>query len=68
MHYTGMTAAEFICTTTNRGTPPQGDWLVNSMNLSTLVAIAAMVMAALISMDQTFQRASQRDPVRVKAR
>lgn len=68
MHYTGMTAAEFICTTTNRSTPPQGDWLVNSMNLSTLVAIAAMVMAAMISMDQTFQRASQRDPVRAKAR
>lgn len=69
MHYTGMTAADFICTTANRTAVPQGPYLVNSMNLSTLVAIAALVMAAMISMDQAFQRAHQRlAPARPPAR
>lgn len=69
MHYTGMTAAEFICTTANRTAVPQGPWLVNSMNLSALVAIAALVMAALISIDQAFQRATQRiAPARMQNR
>jgi NO-binding membrane sensor protein with MHYT domain len=57
MHYTGMTAAEFICTTVNRGTPPQGFGYVSSMDMYAVVASAALFMAALISIDQMFQHA-----------
>jgi NO-binding membrane sensor protein with MHYT domain len=57
MHYTGMHAAEFICTTANRGALPQGFGYVSSMDLSTLVATVALAMAALITVDQAFQGA-----------
>ena len=55
MHYTGMTAAEFICTTENRNAPPQGFGYVPSMDLYAVVAFATLGMAALISIDQMFQ-------------
>ena len=58
MHYTGMAAAEFVCTTANRNAMPQGTGYISSINLPTLVTIAAAVMALLISMDQMFQRAA----------
>lgn len=58
MHYTGMHAAEFICTTANRVASPQGFGYVSSMDLSALVAAVALGMAALISIDQAFQRVS----------
>jgi NO-binding membrane sensor protein with MHYT domain len=57
MHYTGMHAAEFVCTTTNRGALPQGFGYISSMDLSTLVATVALAMAALITVDQAFQSA-----------
>jgi NO-binding membrane sensor protein with MHYT domain len=57
MHYTGMTAAEFVCTTANRGAVPQGPGYVSSMDLYAVVASAALLMAALISIDQLFQHA-----------
>lgn len=57
MHYTGMNAAEFICTTVNRVAPPSGFGLVSAMDLSWVVAVAALGMAAVISIDQVFQRA-----------
>lgn len=57
MHYTGMNAAEFICTTANRLAPPGGFGLVSATDLSSLVAVAALGMAAVISVDQVFQRA-----------
>ncbi|MGV3569579.1 MAG: MHYT domain-containing protein [Ramlibacter sp.] len=61
MHYTGMTAAEFVCTTDNRNVPPQGFGYVSSMDLYAVVAFATLGMAALISIDQMFQWAgSQR--------
>lgn len=56
MHYTGMHAAEFVCTTANRVASPQGFGYVSSMDLSALVAAVALGMAALISIDQAFQR------------
>lgn len=56
MHYTGMHAADFICTTANRVASPQGLGYVSSMDLSALVAAVALGMAALISIDQAFQR------------
>jgi NO-binding membrane sensor protein with MHYT domain len=61
MHYTGMNAAEFICTTANRVAPPGGFGLVSASGLSSVVAVAALGMAAVISVDQVFQRA-QRTP------
>jgi len=63
MHYTGMNAAEFVCTTANRVVAPQGPWTVNAMDLSSLVAAVSLGMAAVISIDQMFQRATQRRPV-----
>jgi NO-binding membrane sensor protein with MHYT domain len=56
MHYTGMDAAEFICTTANRGALPQGFGVISSFQLPTLVAIVSLGMAAVISLDQLIQR------------
>jgi NO-binding membrane sensor protein with MHYT domain len=73
MHYTGMTAAEFVCTTANRSTPPQGLGYVNSMDLYAVVAASSLFMAGLIFMDQMFQRAgvqhaeAQRRAVRARS-
>jgi NO-binding membrane sensor protein with MHYT domain len=71
MHYTGMTAAEFVCTTVNRTAPPQGFGYINAMDLSSVVAIVALAMAALISVDQMFQGAgngAKVQPARGRAR
>lgn len=57
MHYTGMAAAEFICTTDNRVALPQGFGYLNSFELVSLVPVVTLAMAFLISMDQLFQRA-----------
>jgi NO-binding membrane sensor protein with MHYT domain len=57
MHYTGMHAAEFICTTANRVAQPQGFGYISSMDLPSMVATVALAMAALISVDQAFQSA-----------
>jgi NO-binding membrane sensor protein with MHYT domain len=56
MHYTGMAAAEFICTTENRGALPGGFGVINSFQLPLLVTVSALAMAFLISVDQFFQR------------
>jgi NO-binding membrane sensor protein with MHYT domain len=55
MHYTGMHAAEFICTSANRVTPPSGFGVVASMDLPSVVAAVATCIAMLISVDQFFQ-------------
>jgi NO-binding membrane sensor protein with MHYT domain len=59
MHYTGMAAAEFVCTTANRTAIPTGFGYMSSLNLSSMVAIAAFTMAFLISIDQLFQRGAK---------
>ncbi len=51
MHYTGMGAAEFICTTPNRYATVQGTGLVSSLGLGSIVAACAFAMAMLISLD-----------------
>lgn len=51
MHYTGMGAAEFICTTPNRFATVQGLGLVSSLGLGSVVAACAFAMATLISLD-----------------
>jgi NO-binding membrane sensor protein with MHYT domain len=58
MHYTGMAAAEFICTTANRSALPGGFGVINSFQLPLLVTVSALAMAFLISVDQFFQRVS----------
>ncbi|MDW5445045.1 MHYT domain-containing protein [Polaromonas sp. SM01] len=56
MHYTGMAAAEFVCTTPNRGAIPQGFGYMSSFGLPTLVTIVTFLMVCIISVDQLFQR------------
>jgi NO-binding membrane sensor protein with MHYT domain len=51
MHYTGMGAANFVCTTANRFATVQGWGLVSSFGLGSLVAICAFGMAVMISLD-----------------
>jgi NO-binding membrane sensor protein with MHYT domain len=58
MHYTGMAAAEFVCTTTNRTAIPQGFGYVSSFSISSLVIIAALSMGFLIVMSMLFQPAA----------
>lgn len=57
MHYTGMSAAEFICTTDNRNAIPQGFGYLSSMMLPSLVLVVATMLTVLISIDQILQRA-----------
>lgn len=56
MHYTGMAAAEFICTTTERSAIPQGDALISAFRLPSLVVSATVLMTLLLSLGQVFQR------------
>ena len=51
MHYTGMGAAEFICTTPNHFATVQGTGLVSSLGLGPTVAACAFAMAVLLSVD-----------------
>lgn len=55
MHYTGMSAAEFICTSENRRALPQGFGYISSFNLPSLVVVASVMLMVLISVDQFFQ-------------
>ena len=59
MHYTGMAAAEFICTTANRNAIPQGFGYVSSFSISSMVVIAGLSMAFLIAMSLLFQPGSE---------
>ncbi|MGE8320819.1 MAG: MHYT domain-containing protein [Comamonas sp.] len=57
MHYTGMAAADFICTTVaKRFATPQGFAVISSMDLPVFTAIVAIGLAALIGNDQLIQR------------
>lgn len=56
MHYTGMAAAEFICTTPARTAIPQGFGYIPSFNLVSLVTMASVTMAILLGLDQFLQR------------
>lgn len=55
MHYTGMYAAEFICTTENRVAIPQGSGYVSAFRLPSLVIVSSVLMVALLGMHQFFQ-------------
>lgn len=55
MHYTGMSAANFVCTTTNRNAIPSGDGFIPSFQLPTLVTTVSVTLVVLIVMDQILQ-------------
>ena len=58
MHYTGMAAADFVCTAApdQRFATPQGLFVIDSMSLPLLTIIASIGMAVLIGYDQLLQR------------
>lgn len=68
MHYTGMSAAEFVCTTANRSAAPEGFGYVNSMDLYVIVAYVTLALAGLISIDQMFQWAHAQQRTRAPQR
>jgi NO-binding membrane sensor protein with MHYT domain len=58
MHYTGMQAAEFICTTPDRGVAPRGFGYLHLTDLPNVVAFGAMTFAALIVVYLVYQETS----------
>ncbi|WP_427912211.1 MHYT domain-containing protein [Ramlibacter sp. MMS24-I3-19] len=56
MHYTGMAAAGFVCTSANPPAFPTGDHLVTSLELPALVTMVSLATAVVIAIDQMFQR------------
>lgn len=68
MHYTGMSAADFICTSPDRGIAPKGPGLVNLAFLPNIVTFGAMTIAALIVVYQLYQASAEGfEPAPVRA-
>ncbi|MBO9678393.1 MAG: histidine kinase [Acidovorax sp.] len=65
MHYTGMAAAEFICTTENRRAIPSGFAVISVMQLPLLVITLAVGMATTIAIDLLYQSTTVRKPARI---
>lgn len=55
MHYTGMAAAEFVCTTDARSAIPQGSGFISSFRLPSLVIVTTVLMTVMLSLDQGLQ-------------
>ncbi len=55
MHYTGMAAAEFVCTTTERAAIPQGTGFISAFRLPLLVIATTVMLTVLLSLDQLYQ-------------
>lgn len=55
MHYTGMAAADFVCTTANRGVVPAGFGVIGAAYLPALVLTVAIGLAVVIAMDHLMQ-------------
>lgn len=55
MHYTGMAAAEFICTTSQRTAIPQGAGFIAAFRLPLLVIATTVMLTGLLSLDQWYQ-------------
>lgn len=64
MHYTGMSAATFVCTSTDRAAFPTGWGLVPSLELPLMVTTLSLGLAVIIAIDQAFQRFSAPVPAR----
>ena len=55
MHYVGMAAADFICTTESRDAIPQGWGYISRFTLPSLVIVITLLMITMISLDQFYQ-------------
>lgn len=55
MHYTGMSAANFVCTTADRLTQPIGFGVITSSSLSVVVMLMSIGMAIVLSIDLFMQ-------------
>ncbi len=55
MHYTGMAAAEFVCTTSERAAIPQGTGFISAFRLPLLVIATTVMLTILLSLDQIYQ-------------
>lgn len=60
MHYTGMAAAEFVCTTAERNAIPQGTGFMSSFRLPMLVIATTVMLTLLLSLDQLYQHLRSR--------
>lgn len=69
MHYTGMAAADFVCTSPpdERFATLRGAFIISSKDLPGLVGILAMGMSFLIAYEQWLQRAFSEHSVRPQA-
>lgn len=56
MHYTGMAAADFVCTTADRVTPPRGFGVIISTDLPNVVMVMAIGIALVLSIDLLTQK------------
>lgn len=55
MHYTGMSAADFVCTTPERNAIPQGTGFIASFQLPMLVIATTAMLTLMAGLDQLFQ-------------
>jgi NO-binding membrane sensor protein with MHYT domain len=55
MHYTGMAAAEFVCTTSERSAIPQGTGFISAFRLPLMVVGTTVMLTLLLSLDQLYQ-------------
>lgn len=70
MHYTGMAAADFVCTAppTERFATPGGFAVISSMELAALIPLVAIAMAVLIAYDQILQKNLAQPRAKVQAK
>jgi NO-binding membrane sensor protein with MHYT domain len=55
MHYTGMSAANFVCTTADRLSQPLGFGVITSSSLSVMVMLLSLGIAIVLSIDLFLQ-------------
>lgn len=64
MHYTGMLAADFICTTANRNAIPQSLGAISSFGLPRLVLAVSLMVVVMLSIHQFLEYTKERSSVR----
>lgn len=66
MHYTGMAAADFVCTTPERSAIPQGMGFMAAFRLPMLVIATTVMLTIVLSLDQLFQHLNSRSLSRAR--
>ncbi len=61
MHYTGMMAASFVCTTANPQAIPSGSAVVSALQLPSLVVLFTMAALFLLALDQFVRYTTETD-------